>query len=291
VAATQGNFTAAAKLLGLAAPTVWEQVRALERRLGATLLLRKGRLVEVTAEGQLLLGLVQPHVNGLDSLEKLFELERSTLPQRLTVASTPNILAQHLVDPVRQFVARYPAVYLCLRPSWKIQDSVHQVEQGAADLGVVPYFSEEPLHPALQVDHLYDMRFTLLTAEKHPLAAIKKLKPADLVQYPLIMGQEGTHSRVALERLLRRHGVLEQARIVLESSHAEVIRSYVAAGVGVAVLYVASDAARYMPGLHLRPFDEKIPPLPVGMITRKGAHLPEPVLAFRDIVLATEMGR
>lgn len=284
VAATQGNFTAAAKLLGLAAPTVWEQVRALERRLGANLLLRKGRLVEITSEGKLLLSLVQPHVSGLDSLEKLFEAERSTLPQRLVLASTPNILAQHLVGPVGQFVKQYPSVLLNLRPSWRIGDSVQMVEQGGADLGVVPYFPEEPGHPAIQVDHLYDMRFTLLTAADHPLAQARVVKPADLVEYPIIMGQEGTHSRVALERLLRRHGVLDQARIVLESSHAEVIRSYVAAGVGIAVLYVAGDAHRYMPGLHLRPFDAKIPGLPVGLITRKGAHLAEPVEVFRAIV-------
>src|SRR5262249_49546729 len=103
LAATQGNFTAAAKALGLSAPTVWEQVRGLERRLGATLLIRRGRMVELTAEGRLLLHLIQPHVSGLDSLERLFEAQRSELPQRLTVASTPNMLAYHLIGPVQEF--------------------------------------------------------------------------------------------------------------------------------------------------------------------------------------------
>ena len=35
LAATEGNFTSAAKALGLSASTVWQQVRALERELKA----------------------------------------------------------------------------------------------------------------------------------------------------------------------------------------------------------------------------------------------------------------
>src|ERR1700682_4064386 len=65
LAATEGNFTTAAKVLGLSAPTVWQQVRALERRLHTTLLRRRGRAVELTPEGHMLLELVQPHVSGL----------------------------------------------------------------------------------------------------------------------------------------------------------------------------------------------------------------------------------
>src|SRR5262245_32393070 len=87
LAATEGSFTAAAKALGLSNSTVWQQVRALERQLRARLLRRRGRAVEVTDEGRLLLDLVQPHVSGLDSLSRLFEARRADLPQELVVAS------------------------------------------------------------------------------------------------------------------------------------------------------------------------------------------------------------
>src|SRR5215472_13075199 len=73
LAATEGNFTAAAKALGLSASTVWQQVRAQERELKAKLLRRRGRVVELTDGGRLLLDTVQPHVSGLDSLRRLFE--------------------------------------------------------------------------------------------------------------------------------------------------------------------------------------------------------------------------
>src|SRR5260370_40878752 len=45
LAATEGNFTTAAKALGLSASTVWQQVRARERELKAKRLRRRGRAV------------------------------------------------------------------------------------------------------------------------------------------------------------------------------------------------------------------------------------------------------
>ena len=62
VAALQGNFSAAARQLGLSITTVWQQVRALERRLGATLLRVQGRTLELTPEGRQLCDLLVPAV-------------------------------------------------------------------------------------------------------------------------------------------------------------------------------------------------------------------------------------
>jgi LysR family transcriptional regulator, glycine cleavage system transcriptional activator len=115
VAATEGNFTTAAKALGISAPTVWQQVRALERRLKTTLLRRRGRAVELTPEGRVLLDLVQPHVSGLDSLEPLFVARQALLPRPLTVTAIPYLTASHLLRPVQAFCAAHPEVRLRLQ--------------------------------------------------------------------------------------------------------------------------------------------------------------------------------
>src|SRR5947208_3395838 len=87
LAASEVSFTAAAKALSLSASTVWQEVRALERELKAKLLIRRGRVVELTDEGRLLLETVQPHVSGLDSLRRLFEARREGVRQELVIAS------------------------------------------------------------------------------------------------------------------------------------------------------------------------------------------------------------
>ena len=75
LAATEGNFTAAAAVLGVSVSAVWQQVRALERELGAALFRRQGRTVELTSSGRLLLELARPHVSGLDSLASFSRLD------------------------------------------------------------------------------------------------------------------------------------------------------------------------------------------------------------------------
>ena len=55
-----GSFSAAAKSLGLANPTVWQQVRALELDFGEPLLEPRGRGCHLTEAGRLLADLIGP---------------------------------------------------------------------------------------------------------------------------------------------------------------------------------------------------------------------------------------
>src|SRR3954468_17989605 len=67
-----GSFAAAAGALGVAQPTVWEQVHALEREFGVALVEPYGRGCRLTEDGRLLLRLADPLVTGLDSLKRHF---------------------------------------------------------------------------------------------------------------------------------------------------------------------------------------------------------------------------
>jgi DNA-binding transcriptional LysR family regulator len=281
VAATSGNFTTAAKELGLSVPTVWQQVRGLERELDATLLRRRGRIVEMTPEGRLLLDLIRPHVSGLDSLASLFKARRVELPQLLTIASTYYLVGFHLPRPVQEFTTRYPAVRLNLRPGLWV-DALRLVERGEADIGVIPYDPDEPRSPAIEYEPLFEMKLMLLTAASHPLAGKKQLRPRDLVEYPMVLQPRENYGHRMLERVLRRENLLDRMQVVMESQSTHALMKYVALGVGIAVVYLAPQAAESMPEVQLRVFDPKLPGLPVAVIHRKGAHLTPAVEAFRD---------
>lgn len=282
--ATQGSFSAAAKVLQVSVAAVWEQVRALERKLGAELLHRHGRHVELTEEGRLLLDLVQPYLSGLDSLERLFELRRGDLPQQVCVVSTPYLLAYHLLQPVRSFTTAHPAVRLNLRAIGLWQEVPQQVERGQADLGVVGYDHEERRSPYVEFEDLFDTQLTLLTSVNHPLLRKRQLSVRDLVQYPLILSGPETQGYQALERLLQRHELTAQMHVVLESNQLDVIRQYVTSGVGIALLYMNSHGTRSMPGLRARVFDPNAKGLTAALVTRKGAHLAPVVEEFRRTI-------
>lgn len=289
VAATEGNFTAAAHALGLSVPTVWNQVRALERRLGTSLMRRRGRAVELTAEGRLLLDLVHPHVSGLDSLELLFQSLQPSLPRQLTVVSNPHLISSQLLEPSRLFSTRFPDVRLKLHVTVMHYEVVRMVERGDADLGVVMYDREAPRSALLTFERLFDLRLVLLTPRGHPLARKKKVTAHDLVEHPLILPPPQTYARQVLERMLKRSDLDSKAHIVLETALLDIIRKYVAAGIGISLVHLEpqtkppADAA--LADVEVRVLEPERDCVSVATIYRKGAHLSEPAEQFRRILV------
>jgi DNA-binding transcriptional LysR family regulator len=283
LAATEGNFTSAARVLGLATSTVWQQVRALERELKAKLLRRRGKAVELTDEGRLLLETVQPHVGGLDSLRRFFEARRAGLPQELVVASGAYLLANHLPRPIQQFRAERPAIQVTLRiAAWSELRRI--VERGEVDVGVLAGDPNVPRSPYLDYERLFDEPLCLMMPADHPLRRARHLHAHDLVKYPLILPPKGGADRRALDRFLRAHNLTDRVQTALVCGLVDVAKKYVAQGVGIAAMYVAAEAAQDTPGLHVRPLDAEIERLPIEMAVRKGSHLPDYVEAFRRLV-------
>jgi DNA-binding transcriptional LysR family regulator len=283
LAAAEGNFTSAARALGLSTSTVWQQVRGLERRLRARLLRRKGRAVELTDEGRQLLELVQPHVSGLDSLVRAFEARRAEAPRELVVASGAYLFAHHLSQPIQQFRAGHPSIVVILRISaWS---ALHRlIERGEVDVAVLAVDPDLPRSPSLEYEHLFDEPLSLLAPSGHPLTRVRALRPEHLVKYPLILPPKGGADRTSIERFFRKHNLAGQAQTAMICGLVDVAREYVLAGVGIALVYVTDDIVRGAPGLQMRVLAPEVEGLPIEMAVRKGAHLSEHVQQFRRVV-------
>jgi DNA-binding transcriptional LysR family regulator len=283
LAATEGSFTSAATALGLSASTVWQQVRALERELKAKLLRRRGRAVELTDEGRLLLETVQPHVSGLDSLRRFFDARHEEVRQELVVASGAYLFANHLPRPIQQFRALHPSIQLTLRiAAWSALQRI--VERGETDIGVLACDPDVPRSPYLEYEHLFDEQFSVMMPAGHPLTRAKRITPQELLKYPLILPPKGGADRRVFDRLLRKHNLTERAQIALICGLVDLVKKYVILGVGIALMYVTEELAEGTPGLRVRPLDSETERLPIEMAVRKGTHLPAYVEEFRRIV-------
>jgi DNA-binding transcriptional LysR family regulator len=283
LAATEGNFTSAARVLGLSASTVWEQVRALERQLRARLMRRRGRTIELTKEGTLLLELIQPHVTGLDSLGRLFETRRSELAQELIIASGAYLFARVLPDPIRQFRAEHPTIQLHLRvAAWS---SLHRlIERYDADVAVLACDPDVPRSAYLEYEHLFDEQLQVLTPRGHPLTRMKRVTPRELIKYPLIVPPKGGADRKVIDRLFHKHNLLDRLQPAVVCGLIDVNRQYVRNEVGVALMYVTDDVIAEGGDLALVSLDVETEPLAIEMAVRKGAHLPDYVEHFRQRV-------
>src|SRR5437763_13160350 len=91
-----GSMKAAAESLGLAQPTVWEQVHALERALSATLVERHARGCRLTEAGRRVAELAAPLVQGMASFKQAVQEVLGKVQGRLTIATTQRILVEDL---------------------------------------------------------------------------------------------------------------------------------------------------------------------------------------------------
>lgn len=282
LAARERNFTVAARKLGLSASTVWEQLRALERMLGCTLLRREGRTIELTPEGRLLLDIVQPHIEAIDSLKRLFDEGRAQLSPHLVIASSQYLLRFHLPEPIQEFTAAFPNVQLKIQLPTS-QHLVSVVEEQIADIAVCAYEPEEPRSDVLHYEPLLELPLQLLTSRKHPLAKKKHVTLADLVDYPVILPAVGSVMRKLLDRLLHRHNLSGRLQVIMETPMFDTIQQYVEMGLGIGLMYIRVPP-KTLPNIHLRPIAESQIPLSIAMVVRKHGNLPQPLLDFQRIV-------
>ena len=280
--ATEGNFTAAAAVLKLSVSAVWQQVRALELKLGESLVRRRGRTVELTAAGKVLLDLAHPHVTGLDSLTQLFEARQADRADPLVIVATPQLLTYRLPDLVRKFMARQPTARIHLQ-SGRWHEILELVERGEVDLGLTPIEHEALPRVKVEFEPLFELPLVLLTAADHPLRRKKSPTLRDLIQYPFIVQTKDTCDYTSLVRLLQREGIpLEQLQVVLVSHTVDMTFRYVARGVGIALVHMAPSHCRTIPGVFGKVFGAQSDELTFGIVTRKNAYRSQVAESFRD---------
>jgi LysR family glycine cleavage system transcriptional activator len=131
--AEQLSFTRAAQSLGITAGAVSMQIRSLEEYLQAPLLLRRGRVVQLTAEGARLLPRVR---SGLEELEHAIDearIDRRSGP--LTVSTLASFLQQWLLPRLRDFHEKHPGIDLRVHTSAALVDFLHSDVQAAVRFG------------------------------------------------------------------------------------------------------------------------------------------------------------
>jgi LysR family hydrogen peroxide-inducible transcriptional activator len=105
----------AAEDLGMAQPSLSEQIARLEHRLGAPLFERLYRRIELTPLGEAILGKAKALVEDAAALPDLFDQARAGVRGPLRVGSIPTILPYYLAPKLRGFLDLYPEVDLQVR--------------------------------------------------------------------------------------------------------------------------------------------------------------------------------
>ncbi|MFO7563897.1 MAG: LysR family transcriptional regulator [Enhygromyxa sp.] len=110
VAAEEGSFSAAARALGLAQPTLGRQVAALEEELGVTLFERVGNKLELSATGRELVEHVRTMSEAANRLALAAAGQSTSIEGIVRIAASEAISAYLLPPIVAEIRARHPGI-------------------------------------------------------------------------------------------------------------------------------------------------------------------------------------
>lgn len=223
------SFTRAAEDLAIAQPTVSSQVKQLSKSLGMPLFEQLGKQVYLTEAGEVLLAVATDMFDQLDRLEmQLADLKGSRRGRlRLAAVTTAEYFMPRLLGA---FCSDYPDIDIalvvtnhdCLAPRIaNNQDDLYILSEPPADLKLeLDPFLENPLVPIARRDS--------------PLAQQGPLPIQCLSGEPLIVREQGSGTRRAVEALLATHQINVRVRLELGSN--EAIKQAIAGGLGISVL-------------------------------------------------------
>lgn len=276
-AARLGTITQAAESLGITQPAVSLHVRELENELQAILLDRGGSGVTLTAAGKRLYELAEPLAHGMDDLSVNF-MERidDTVVGRLQFAASVAGVVFVLPPYIKQFRDRNPEIRLRVR-SCSTQEGVKLLLADEVEFALGA--KDSPLDETLDYHELLTYGFVLIASPDHPLAGCEAISPGEAAAWPAIM-PAGTYSREFRETAARYFG--DGFKAAIEVGGWEVIKRYVAAGRGIAI--VPSISVSETDQVSLIPLEESLPARSYGVFTLSGKLLTSPARRFLQLM-------
>jgi len=240
--ARSGSISGAARELGWTQPAVSQHLRALERSVDCTLLLRGAGGVELTEPGRVLLAradalAVQLHM-AEEELADITALRRG----RVRLAAYPSAAATLVPRAIAGLGTAHPDIDVELTEA-EPPEALDLLDAGDVDLALVFRYGSEPVDtPGLRWTPLAEEPVALVVGADHVAVRRKRLTLRDLADEPWIVGC--ARCRAHALQLCAQAGFEPRVRHV--SDDYVVVQNLVAVGLGVTLLpRSALDAYRH----------------------------------------------
>lgn len=223
-----GSFTRAAESLFLTQPTVSMQIKKLEEGVGLPLFEQIGKQTYLTDAGKLAYEHTRQVLDALTNLEmEIADMQGlKTGVLRLAVVTTAKYFAPRALG---KFCERYPGVDVALKVTNR-ERLLERMTQNIDDL----YIIGRPPQADVVFEPYLANPLVVLASQNHPLAGQRQIDPQRLAEYPFIMREPGSGTRMAVEDFFAERGISLKIRMELGSN--EAIKQAIDAGLGISVL-------------------------------------------------------
>jgi DNA-binding transcriptional LysR family regulator len=231
--AVRGSFSAAAEALSFTQSAVSQQIAALEREAGTTLVQRSARGVRLTEAGEAVVRHAEAIMARLAEAEAELEAIAGLRGGRLRMASFESAGSTLMPLAIAAFRGMHPAVELSLSLS-EPEDCVPLLRSGELDLAIVFESAVAVPEDGIERVHLLEDPMYLALPSDHPLAHRRRLRLEDLAGEAWIAGSADCECNRLVNRACAMAGY--QPRIAFETDDYAAMQGFVAAGVGVSLI-------------------------------------------------------
>jgi LysR family transcriptional regulator, cys regulon transcriptional activator len=272
------SLTQAAQALGTSQPALSRAILELETELGVEVFTRHGkRLVALTEPGKAILARAERVLAEVTGIERVSADFRSRDAGELRIATTHTQARYVLPAVVREFRKRYPAVRITL-----MQGSPKQIVQSLLDREVDFAIATEVADdlPDLLTVPAFEWEHVVLVPSKHALLNTE-LSLQSLVRHPIITYMEEFAGRRRIDRAFELVGL--KPDVVIAAIDSDVIKTYVALGLGVGIMAGMAYSETRDRGLVALPAGRLFGPNFTRLALRKDAYLRGFAIAFIEL--------
>lgn len=245
--ARAGHITRAAAALGVTQPALSAAVQRLESEVGADLLLRTGKGVELTEAGRAFLAHAEETLRAADAtlraVREVMGLERGSI----RVGGGATAVAYFLPPVVSALRKKHQGLRFFVREAGST-DVARAVLSGELDLGIVTLpvavpdaeglirvpLVEDELRLIVPPGHRLAPKPARSTTSRKRITTVGEFRWKDIAGEPFVAFEAGTAVRSIVDRAAAAAGVT--LNVVMELRSIESIKSMVDAGIGVALV-------------------------------------------------------
>jgi DNA-binding transcriptional LysR family regulator len=224
-----GSISAAAEALFVTQPALTARLQALERDLGAQLLVRSRHGSRLTEAGRALLPHAERALGALGRGRQAVQEVVSGGAGRLTIGAAPAVSTYVLPAMLHRFQARHPDVRLSVR-SGHSEEVLEMVLREEVEIGLM-----RPIqHPEVTSTLLYEDEMVLVVHRGHRFAAGGHVRMGELANEHLILFDRTSSYHELTSAIVRQAGIAPRGR--LEVDNIDAAKRMVEQRLGIALL-------------------------------------------------------
>lgn len=267
------NFSEAGKKLFISQSAISQSIKQLENQLGISLFFRNKKKISLTPQGQDLFSYIEKAFILIKSGERNINTHLELRKKELKIAASDTICKYYLLPYFKRFNQKNPEVSL------KIVNRasplcIELLEKGEIDLALVNLPEKYNKFTNLNVNIIREIKDVFIANKSFPELKNKKISLKDLNNYPLLLLEKNSSTRIFLDDFLKSYNLNANPEVELENIDLLVELTKIGLGLSF-VIYEA--AANDIEEGSIFPINlvEKIPPRYLGLLNNKELPLSE----------------